>query len=454
MAKQFQLDMSQGSILKNTIRFAIPLIFASLLQLFYNAADLIVVSRFAGSNAMASVGATSSVTNLLVNVFIGISLGAGVAVSRRFGANDKEGMKRTIHTAMLLGMLVGVLSGVMGFFFSKPLLVLMGTPEGEVLDGAALYMKIIFLGVPASLTYNFGASILRATGDTKRPLYILSASGIVNVILNLILVIGFKMGVAGVAVATATSNYISMIAVISVLTKAEENCRLDLRKLALSKKETKEILAIGIPAGIQSSFFSLSNTVLQSSVNAYGQTAIAGNAAAGNIEGFTYVVMNAFYQSTVTGVSQNFGAKNEKRINKTIITNLICVIIAGICVGGFCALMSRHLLGFYITDSAEAIRYGVSRMLITCIPYFFCGIMEVMTGALRGLGYSTITAISSFVGACCFRVFWAKLIVGLLGGGVEILYLCWPISWATVSLLHAITLWIVKPRAMKEMRAY
>ena len=454
MAKKFQLDMSQGSILKNTIRFAIPLIFASLLQLFYNAADLIVVSRFAGSNAMASVGATTSVTNLLVNVFIGISLGAGVAVSRRFGANDNEGMKRTIHTAMLLGMIVGVLSGVMGFFFSKPLLVLMGTPEGEVLDGAALYMKIIFLGVPASLTYNFGASILRATGDTKRPLYILSASGIVNVILNLILVIGFKMGVAGVAIATATSNYISMIAVISVLTKAEDNCRLDLRKLALSKRETKEILTIGIPAGIQSSFFSLSNTVLQSSVNAYGQTAIAGNAAAGNIEGFTYVVMNAFYQSTVTGVSQNFGAKNEKRINKTIITNLICVIIMGICVGGFCALMSRHLLGFYITDSAEAIQYGVSRMLITCIPYFFCGIMEVMTGALRGLGYSTVTAISSFVGACCFRVFWAKCIVGLLGGGVEILYLCWPISWATVSLLHAITLWIVKPRAMKEMRAY
>lgn len=454
MAKQFQLDMSQGSIFKNTIRFAIPLIFASLLQLFYNAADLIVVSRFAGSNAMASVGATSSVTNLLVNVFIGLSLGAGVAVSRRFGANDREGMKRTVHTAMLLGMFAGILSGIIGIVFSKPLLVLMGTPEGEVLDGAALYMKIIFMGVPASLTYNFGASILRAIGDTKRPLYILSASGIINVILNLILVIGFNMGVAGVAIATAVSNYISMIAVIWVLTKTEGNVQLSFKKLAIYKKELIEILSIGIPAGIQSSFFSLSNTVLQSSVNSYGETAIAGNAAAGNIEGFAYVVMNAFYQSTVTGVSQNFGAKDEKRINKTIWINLLCVITAGLVVGGICVLLSRPLLGFYITDSAEALEYGVSRMFITCLPYFLCGVMEVLTGALRGLGYSTVTAISSFVGTCVFRVFWAKLIVGLLGGGVDMLYLCWPISWALVSLLHIITLWVAKPRAMKEMLGY
>ncbi|MBQ4145405.1 MAG: polysaccharide biosynthesis C-terminal domain-containing protein, partial [Clostridia bacterium] len=324
----------------------------------------------------------------------------------------------------------------------------------EVLDGAALYMKIIFMGVPASLTYNFGASILRAIGDTKRPLYILSASGIINVILNLILVIGINMGVAGVAIATAVSNYISMIAVIRVLSKTDGDYRLNIKEMAFYKKELVEILSIGVPAGIQSSFFSLSNTVLQSSVNSYGETAIAGNAAAGNIEGFAYVVMNAFYQSTVTGVSQNFGAKDEKRINKTIWINLICVITAGLVVGGICVLLSRPLLGFYITDSAEAIKYGASRMLITCLPYFLCGVMEVLTGSLRGLGYSTITAVSSFAGTCIFRVIWAKFIVDILGGGVEILYLCWPISWALVSMFHAITLWIVKPRAMKEMLGY
>ncbi len=451
-AKQFQLDMSRGSIFKNTVRFAIPLIFASLLQLFYNAADLIIVSRYAGSNAMASVGSTSSVTNLLVNVFIGLSLGAGVAVSRRFGANDKEGMKRTVHTAMIMGGMVGVLAGVIGVIFCKPLLVLMGTPEGEVLSGAVRYMRIIFLGVPASLTYNFGAAILRAVGDTKRPLYILSASGLVNVLLNLILVIVFDMSVAGVAIATAVSNYISMFAVIRILTRAEEGVRLSFKELKIYQREMREIMQIGIPAGIQSSFFSLSNTVLQSSVNFYGEAAIAGNAAAANIEGFVYVAMNAFYQSSLTGVSQNYGAKNEKRINQTIWVNLLCVVAVGLFVGGLCVLFSRPLLGFYITDSAEALGYGARRMLVSCLPYFLCGIMEVLTGALRGLGSSVIAAVSSFVGACVFRVFWAKLIVGLLGGGINILYLCWPISWFTVSVLHCITLMVIKPRAMKRMR--
>ncbi len=450
--KQFQLDMSKGSIFKNTVRFAIPLIFASLLQLFYNAADLIIVSRYSGSNAMASVGATSSLTNLLINVFIGISLGASVVMSRRFGADDKQGMRRTVHTAVLLGIFLGITAGVLGFFSSKTLLIWMGTPEGAVLDGATLYMKILFLGVPASLVYNFGAAILRAVGDTKRPLYILAVSGFINVFFNLILVICFDMGVAGVGIATAFSNYISMFVILGCMMKKGGVVHLRLNKLKLYKKELKEILKIGVPAGVQSSFFSLSNTVLQSSVNAYGEAAIAGNAAAGNIEGFVYVAMNAFYQSTLTGVSQNYGAKNEKRINQTLRVNLLCVAVTGLFLGILTVVFSKPLLGFYITDSPEALNYGGKRILIVGLTYFLCGIMEVLTGTLRGLGSSVIAAVSSFVGTCGFRVFWALIIVKMLHGGIDFLYLCWPISWLLVSLLHGITLAIIKPRAICRMR--
>ncbi len=448
---KFQLDMTKGSIFKNTVKFAIPLVLASMLQLFYNAADLVIVSRFAGSDAMASVGATSSLTNLLVNIFIGLSLGASVVTSRKFGAEDKKGVENTVHTAMLLGLLTGILSGIMGFVFSKSLLIIMETPEGKVLDGAVLYMKIIFLGVPASLVYNFGASVLRAVGDTKRPLYILSASGLINVILNLILVICFDMAVAGVAIATAVSNYISAIVVIYIMMKADGPIHLNLKKLKFHKDEFRQILRIGIPAGIQSSFFSLSNSVLQSTVNTFGKAAIAGNAASGSIEGFVYVAMNAFYQATLTGVSQNYGAKNGKRINKTIWTSLLCVFAVGFFLGAICVIFSKPLLSIYITDSAEALEFGVKRTLVVCLPYFLCGMMEVLTGSLRGLGCSITPAITAFLGTCGFRILWAKVLLYTLGGGVEILYLCWPISWLLVIILNTVTLWIIKPRSMKRM---
>ncbi len=450
--KKFQLDMTQGSILKNTIRFAIPLILASMLQLLYNAADLVIVSRYAGSDAMASVGATSSLTNLLVNIFIGLSMGASVVTSRKFGAEDNKGVEKTVHTAMLLGVITGIFAGVMGFIFSRSLLVIMETPEGNVLDGAVLYMKIIFMSVPASLVYNFGASVLRAVGDTRRPLYILSAAGIINVILNLILVICFDLAVAGVAIATAASNYISAIAVIYIMMKADGPIRLNLKKLKFHKNELKQILRIGVPAGVQSSFFSLSNSVLQASVNTFGKAAIAGNAAAGSIEGFVYVAMNAFYQAALTGVSQNFGAKNEKRINKTILTTLSCVTVAGVLVGTLCVALSKPLLSVYITDSPLALEYGVKRMMVVCLPYFLCGIMEVLTGSLRGLGCSVTPAIIAFLGTCGFRILWAKVLLYAFGGGVEILYLCWPISWLLVDALNTVALLIIKPRAMKQMK--
>ncbi len=456
---KFQIDMSKGSIFKNTVLFAVPLMLASFLQLFYNAADLVIVSRFAGSNAMASVGATASVTNLLINLFIGLSLGGGVIASRKFGAKDKAGMERTVHTAMLLGLFVGIFAGILGIFISEPILRLMGTPEGEVLDGAVLYMRILFIGVPASLLYNFGAAILRAIGDTKRPLYILAASGLANVALNLVLVIVFHLEVAGVAIATAASNYISVFAVLYIMIHSAEDIKLDVKKLKFYKFELKEILKIGLPAGIQSSFFSLSNTVIQSSVNSYGEAAIAGNAAGGSIEGFVYVAMNAFYQATLTGVSQNYGARDEKRIKKTMLVNALCVTFVGVLLGALCVTFSRTLLGIYITDSESALNYGVTRLTLTCLPYFLCGIMEVLAGTLRGLGCSTTTAFTTFIGTCGFRIFWVKFCVDALvpmltfaDSGIDILYLCWPISWLLVDIFHLITYAIIKPRAIRRMK--
>lgn len=447
---KYELDMSQGSILKNIVRFAIPLMLANILQLLYNAADLVVVSYFSGNDAVASVGSTGALTNLLINIFVGMSLGAGVVVSRRFGAQDSQGVYRAVHTTILLGMIAGVLALTIGQIFSKPLLVLMGTPEGPVLNGAELYMRIIFIGTPAALLYNFGAAILRAVGDTKRPLYILAISGAVNVVLNLILVMGFGMGVEGVAIATAVSNYLSMSMVLYALVGANSNYRLVLKELKIYKEEFKEILRIGLPAGIQGSVFSLSNTVIQSGVNSFGAAAMTGGAAGGNIEGFVYTAMNAFYQAVVTSVSQNYGAKNEKRINKSITISLLSVMVVGLTLGILTFVFARPLLSIYIHGSEEAMAFGIKRMMITGLPYFLCGIMEILTGALRGLGYSTITAINSLIGACGFRIIWVFFVLPL-NRVPEILFLCWPLSWITVIVMHTVSLLILKKKAIKKM---
>jgi len=449
-ASKYELDMSQGSIFKNIVRFALPLMLANVLQLLYNAADLIVVSNFAGDDALASVGSTGALTNLLINVFVGMSLGASVVVSRRYGAQDNEGVYKSVHTSMLVGMIAGVAALVIGQIFSRPLLLLMGTPEGPVLNGAELYMRIIFIGTPASLVYNFGAAIMRAVGDTKRPLYILAISGVVNVILNLILVICFGMGVEGVAIATAVSNYLSMFMVLYALIGANSVYKLNLKELKIYKEELKEIMKIGLPAGLQGSVFSLSNTVIQSGVNSFGKAAMAGGAAGANIEGFVYTAMNSFYQATVTSVSQNYGAKEEKRINKTILVSLACVIVVGFTLGGLSVLFSKQLLGIYIKDSADALAFGMQRMMITGLPYFMCGIMEVLTGSLRGIGYSTVTAINSLIGACGFRILWIFAVLPL-NKTPETLFLCWPLSWMVVILMHTVCFLVLKKKAMRKM---
>lgn len=448
--RSYEIDMVKGSIFKNILMFVVPLILGNVLQLLYNAADIIVVSRWAGSTAMASVGSTGSINALIVNACIGLSVGGSIAVSRRYGAHDTAGVHRTVHTAVLLSMIVGIGAMIVGISLSHPLLRLMGTPEGEVMDGAVLYMRIYFAGVPASLIYNFGASILRAVGDTRRPLYILAATGVVNVVLNLIFVIKFHMGVAGVAIATAVANYLSAASVIYILAKSNSSYKLFMRELRFCKEELKEILKIGVPAGLQSSVFSLSNSVIQSAVNGFGTAAIAGNSAGASIEGFVYTAMNAFYQATVTSVSQNYGAKQEKRLYKTMFVALGCVTVVGFSLGLLTVIFARPLLGIYITDSAEAIAFGTKRMLMTGLPYFLCGIMEVFAGALRGLGYSTFTAIISLVGACGVRIFWIFVILPL-NHIPEVLFACWPISWLIVIIMYAAYFMIIRKTAVQKM---
>lgn len=449
MAK-YEIDMTRGSIVKNIIGFGLPLMFSSILQLLYNATDIVVVSRWAGDTAMASVGATGPLFALITNLFIGLSIGTSVVVSKRYGAMDNQGIFKAVHTSVLLSAILGLCAMGIGLAFSRYFLVLMGTPEGAILDGASLYLKIIFLGVPAQMIHVFGAAILRSVGDTRRPMYILVISGIVNVVLNLIFVIAFKMAVAGVAVATAIANFVSMVLVIYALAAADGPYKLYFKELRMYKKELYEIVKLGVPAGLQSSVFSLSNTVIQSAINSFGQAAIVGCTAAANIEGFVYTSMNSFYQATLTCVSQNYGAKNQKRINKTLYIAIACVTAVGLSLGLLTVIFDQPLLSIYIRNNPQAIAFGESRMLITGLPYFLCGIMEVLTGVLRGLGYSTVTAVSSLVGACGFRLIWVNFILPL-NHTIQMLFLCWPLSWVTVIIFHAVTLIFVKKKAIERM---
>ncbi len=449
--RKYELNMCQGSVFKTVLLFALPVILANVLQLAYNAADLIVVSRYAGSNAMAAVGATASPTALMLNVFIGLSLGTSVLVSRAFGARDTEGMHKTVHTSILLAVLLGLFSCALGLVFARPLLIWMGTPEGSVLDGAVLYMRIIFVGVPASIVYNFGAAILRAIGDTKRPLYILAVTGLVNVVLNLFFVIVCDMDVAGVAIATIVANYLSATAVLAALIRTDGAYRLNIRTLKIYKDVLKEILRIGVPAGLQASVFALANTVGQTAINSFGADTIKGATAGNNLENFANAAMNAFNQAVVTGVSQNYGAKNEKRINHYLTIPLLCSAISGAVLGGLCVLFARPLLGIYITDSPGAIESGTTRLFFSALPYFLVGIMECINGTIRGLGYSTIPTITNLVGICGLRISWILFVLPKFHYE-EVLFAAWPISWVFVLVCHLITLAIIKPRAMKKLR--
>jgi len=450
--KSYTMDLCEGSILKKLLLFALPLMASSVLQLFFNAADVIVVGQYAGDNSLAAVGSNGSIINLLTNVFMGLSIGANVLVARYFAAKQDEKVQKTVHTAITVSIVGGILLTVIGFFAAKQLLIWMKSPA-EVIDLAALYLKIYFLGMPSVMLYNFGAAILRGVGDTRRPLYYLTFSGVINVVLNLFFVIGLKMDVAGVAFATIISQTVSAILVLRCLAKENSAIRLCREKLGIDKETILRIVQIGLPAGVQGSLFSLSNVVIQSSVNSFGAVVVAGNSAAQNIEGFVYVAMNAFAQAIVAFVSQNYGAGKYERINKVVVTTIISVLTVGLVLGNVVYFFGEPLLGLY-TDSAEVVAAGMKRLSIICVTYALCGVMDSMVGALRGLGYSIMPMIVSLLGACAFRIAWISVLFQVERfHTIDTVYFAYPISWSLTLAVHVICFIIVRSRLKKKWGA-
>ena len=422
-------QMLRGALLPNIIRYTVPIILTSLLQLLFNAADLVVVGRFCGSVYVAAIGATGAITNLLVNFFIGLSVGAGVSVAHGLGSNEDEAVRRTVHTALPAALVSGAVLTVVGISFCGTFLRWMGTPE-NVLPLSATYMRIYFAGITFNMVYNFSAAILRAAGDTKSPLIFLSAAGVINVVLNVIFVTALHMNVAGVALATTVSQAISAVAVVIVLMRRTDACRLSLKKMCFYGPQLSKIFRIGLPAGIQSALFSISNVLIQSSVNSFGDVFMSGNAASGNIEGFVYVMMNAFHQTAVNFVGQNTGAHQYKRVKQTLWICLGCVTVVGLVAGVTVYAFGRQLLGIYITDSQEAISYGLIRMTYLCLPYFLCGLMDVSTGALRGMGASFVPMLISVLGVCGIRIGWIYTIFQTPAYHTpQCLYFSYTVSW-------------------------
>lgn len=445
--KSYEMDMCSGPIFTKIVVFAIPLILSGILQLLFNAADIIVVGRFAGSESLAAVGSTSALINLLVNVFIGLSVGANVLVARYYGAGQLRALEETVHTAMVMAGAGGLILIAVGVTLADPLLELMGTPH-DVLPLAALYMKIFFVGMPANLIYNFGSAVLRAVGDTKRPLYFLLLAGIVNVILNLFFVIALSMGVAGVALATVISQCISAFLVVRCLIKSDAGYRLVLKRLRIVKNKMYSIVRIGLPAGLQGAIFSISNVLIQSSVNSFGSVAMAGNTAAQNIEGFVYTSMNAVYQTALSFTSQNFGARQYVRMKKILIYCLLLTTMVGLVMGNGAVFFGNQLLGIYSSDS-QVIQYGLNRLRIIGTTYFVCGIMDCMVGGLRGMGYSVMPMMVSLTGACAFRVVWIYTIFAM-NRTLPTLYISYPVSWAITFAAHMVCYVMVLKKVKKQ----
>lgn len=436
MKKSYEIDMCNGPLLSKILLFSVPLMMSGILQLLFNAADIIVVGRFAGSSALAAVGSTSSLINLLINVFVGLSVGVNVLVAKYYGGQREKDMSETVHTAVLTSLLSGLFLVILGGIAARPLLHLMGTPD-DVLDQAVLYMRIYFLGMPVLMVYNFGAAILRAIGDTRRPLYFLFMAGVVNVALNLFFVIGLGMGVDGVGWATVISEHVSALLVLKSLMEAPGALKLNLKELRIHPKKLKRIVKIGLPAGMQGAIFSISNVLIQSSVNSFGSIAMAGNTASANIEGFVYTAMNAVYQTNLSFTSQNLGGRKYSRINRIMYICLAVVTVVGITLGITAVLAGDLLLGIYSSD-AQVLRYGMLRLEIICGTYFLCGIMDCMVGSLRGLGYSVIPMFVSLTGACGFRVLWVFTVFAAYRS-LDVLYLSYPVSWAITAIAHMIT---------------
>ena len=433
--RQYEIDMTTGALIPKIIQFSLPLMLTGILQLLYNAADVIVVGNFAGHTALAAVSSTGSLINLLVNIFMGLSVGASVVIAQAYGAGDILRMRRAEHTAMTLALIMGIGVGIMGFLLARPMLEWMDSPP-DVIDGASLYVRIYFLGMPANMLYNFGAAVLRAVGDTRRPLYYLTVSGLVTVALNLLLVIAFQMDVAGVAIATVASQVVSMVLVLMCLLRTHGPVKLEIRECRIDRKSALSMVRVGLPAGLQGSLFSISNVLIQSSVNSFGSLVVAGNGVSSNIEGFVYTAMNAQHQACMTFASQNYGAGRMDRVKKTMWSCLGIVAAVGLGMGMLVYAFGGSLMGLYNSDP-EVISYGLVRMGIILPTYFICGMMDVMVGQMRGIGFSIMPMVVSLAGACGLRIVWIMTIFAA-NHTLPVLYASYPVSWGVTFAIHLI----------------
>ena len=453
---RYEMDMTTGALLPRILAFAGPLMLTGVLQLLFNAADIIVVGNFAadGSRAVAAVSSTTSLINLLVNVFMGMSVGASVLVAKAVGAHEEKTVSRAVHTALTVAAVSGVLVGLVGFFFCERLLALMGNPD-DTRPLATLYLKIYFLGMPLNMLYNFGAAILRATGDTKRPLYYLTIAGAANVALNLVLVTGFGMSVEGVAVATVASQLISCVMVLLCLHRSHGPTHLDFRKLGIDGRMLRDIIRVGLPAGLQGSLFSVSNVLIQSSINSFDSAVMAGSGAAANIEGFVYMAMVSLYQAALTFSGQNWGAGRVDRVKRVMWLCLASVAVIGLALGLTVLLFGEPLLSLYLSAGDDPalheriIRAGLTRMSVILPTYWICGMMDTMVGQLRGVGVSFLPMAVSLTGACLLRIVWIFTVFAA-NPTEQILYLSYPVTWTVTFAAHLVSWFIVSPKLFRD----
>lgn len=445
----YRMDMTEGPLTTKIIKFTIPVMLSGILQLLFNTADVIVVGRFTGKTALAAVGSTGSLINLLVSLFMGLSIGTNVLVARYQGAKDDKAVSETVHTSIALGIVGGLILLIIGVVATRPLLEMMATPE-DVIDQSTLYMRILFFGMPLNLILNFGAAILRAIGDTKRPLYYLTIAGVINLFLNIFLVTVFSLGVAGVAIATVISEGVSCGLILLCLKHETGAIRLYFNRIKINPSKCIDIMKIGLPAGLQGCIFSISNVLIQSSVNSFGSTVMAGNTAASNIEGFVYVSMNSLHQTCISFTSQNFGAGKFKRIKKVLINCLVIVAITGLVLGNSAYFFGKYLLSAY-NNEAEVISYGLIRLSIISTMYFLCGLMDVMVGAMRGIGYSILPMIVSLVGACGLRIVWIYTVF-MKFRTLDILFISYPVTWTITFLSHLVCYYIVTRKYKDKFR--
>ena len=440
---KYEIDMCNGSILDKLVSFSIPLMLSGILQLLFNAVDIIVVGQFTGNEALAAVGSTTALINVFVNLFIGISLGASVLAARFYATGQEKEMSETVHTSITLALISGIAMGIIGVIAAKGALKLMDTPD-NVLNLSTLYMRIYFMGMPFFMLYNYGAAILRAVGDTKRPLLFLIISGATNVLLNLLLVIQFHLGVAGVAIATVISQCISCILVLRCLYLSDGSYQLRFNKLGMKMRYVKQIFQIGIPAGIQSTIINFSNVLLQSSVNSFGSVAMAGYTAANNILGFLYVSVNSITQACMSFTSQNYGVRKFKRMDKVLLECLGLTVMVALVLGGGSYLFGAELMHIY-TKSSKVIECGVDIMLYTTVTYFLCGIMDLLPGALRGMGHSTVPMILSVIGTVGTRIVWIYAIFPY-HRSLDFLFISYPVSWLLTIVMQVICFYFVRKK--------